>query len=266
MSPFFTPIEGPKFVISLPALLASNLFLWVMSYLWFRYTQKNPKNLKILRTLAVIQFIEYIVVVIWYYVVDYMAFPMPLFHCRIAKLLLIFLAVVKMDPKYRAIYSYAVPLAFAGTISSFIAPDPGPFAVPHITQCGFYIGHFFLIIFAIACLSFDTKALSKEDFINGQKLVFGFNFLIFFIARWSNMNYSYMLHPPIFKDLAKQIPYVVYVAIVFLAYGLLFSVSFLLVQYLQKVFFHEHLTDLQEKRRTLRTGNTEKDKKLWLKN
>ncbi len=233
MEQFFTAIKSQSSAFSLGFIIISNILLFmggIFPVYWYR---KHPGEKRLHKILALLQLTEYLTIFIWYYVVGYLDFPLPLYHCRLAKLILIILAFTGIEGRFRSFYAYAVPLAIFGGVAAFLVPDVDPFPWPHITYIGYFLGHFLLLMQGTAALTRDKGKLTKADLLRGQKILLSVNLVIMAIARLSGLNYSYMLKSPILKNFTEALPPVVYTLLVFLIYALLYFVSFYIACFLQ---------------------------------
>lgn len=223
-----------SFPLPIVLILLSTLVIGTTAtILWYR---KNPGDTKLLKILALLQLAEFLAVNIWYRVAGYLAFPLPLFHCRLAKIFMILFAFLprKYRKTMRPLLVYSLGMAIFGAISSFVYPDPDPFLWPHITHIGYFFGHFNLMLFATAFLAENTEPFKGKDLRKAQILLLATNVLILPIARSTGINYSYLLKSPLFNEPLQAFGPNIYVLIMILVYSLLFTVAFGVMTLIEK--------------------------------
>ena len=235
MEQFFTAERSQPSTFGLEFLVISNILLLLGGLFPVYWYKKHPGEKYLHKVLAVLQLVEYLSVFIWYYVVGYLDFPLPLYHCRLAKLILILLAFTGIEGRLRSLYAYAAPLAIFGAVSAFLVPTVDPFPWPHLTYVGYFLGHFILLLQGTAALMRDTAGLTKVDSRRGQGILLFCNLIIMVISRLSGLNYSYMLESPIFKEMFESISPWIYTIVLFLAYAFLYLLSFLIACFLQRL-------------------------------
>ncbi len=234
MEHFFTAQKSQPSAFALEFLIISNILLYMSVFLPVYRYKRHPDERYLHKVLAILQLIEYLSIFIWYYVSGYLDFPLPLYHCRLAKLILILTAFTGFGGRLRSLYVYAAPLAIVGAVSSFLIPNVDPFPWPHLTYIGYFFGHYILMLQAMAALMRDTAGLSKSDFWQGQGILFLANILIMAVARYTGTNYSYMLESPIFTDTFAKLSPPIYTLAIFLVYALLYCASFAAARLLQR--------------------------------
>ena len=229
---FFSSVHTgePTFTVPVIIALQALLVLGVLgTALWYR---KFPDSQRFLKVIAGLQLVEFLSVNIWYRVAGYLAYPLPLYHCRLAKILLILFAFLprKTRRTLRPLFIYAVVMAFFGPISSFVYPNPDPFQWPHITLVSYFFGHFNLIVFAMAYMMEDELRWTWKDLVHSQILLLVFNLGILVVARQTQTNYSYLLESPLFNAKLQAFGPTVFVVIMFAVYAILYSVSFFIMK------------------------------------
>lgn len=115
---------------------------------------------------------------------------LPLYHCRIAGLMLPLSYLIKKEN----IQSYFANLAIIGTLVAFAIPDPSKFAWPHITNITYVANHYLLIG---SGLLIGIKNKKSIDMKNIFIISLGMNILISMVNLKLNTNYGYLSHVPI---------------------------------------------------------------------
>lgn len=232
MADFFAPISNGEVTASLPLIIGLLLSLVVGVFFVVFWYKKRPKDEVLIKVFATLQVIEFLSVNIWYWWADYLLYPLPLYHSRISKLVLIFFAFApkKYREKLRGLLVYAISMGFAGSIAAFVYPNSDKFAWPHLTHVGYFGGHFILLILGMCFFFYEQKNFSVKDFFSAHKVIIVLNLFIVIVARLTQANYSYFLKSPLFDAKLQTLGPVIFTLIIHLAYAALFTVGFLVVR------------------------------------
>lgn len=235
MEEFLTSVSNGKIEFTFIHILVLNIITVTTILLTVIFNRKNPGKNTHIHIFSILQVIEFLSVNIWYQWSQYLAYPLPLFHCRLAKIILILFAVVpeKWRERFKALYLYALAMALFGGISSFAYPNPDPFLWPHITHIGYFFGHWVLIILSISHVMQMKKVLAWKDLLHAQILLLVSNIGILFVARKTGINYSYLLESPIAPKTFAQLDPNLFAVMMFVVYAILFTVSFALLRWIQ---------------------------------
>lgn len=179
---------------------------------------RKGNSAKMTRNLAVVLMIEQVVEYCWYIFAPYLQDPMPLYHCRLSKLLLV--VVVLFMKKSTAIKYYAIATGIYGAVAALAFPALDPFAYPHFTNFTFYITHTLIAIISVGLIASEDIKLTKKRFWQVQIVTQIMNILITLYNLITGENYAYLLEAPPSIKVPIDIP-VLYTATTFVAYGIL---------------------------------------------
>ncbi len=237
MDDFLTEVSNGVLDVRVELVLALLTSLFIGSALVLLWYKRKPEDKVLLVILAVLQIIEFVTINIWYWAMDYLLYPLPLYHCRIAKILLVLFVFLpsKWRRKARGVYIYTIGMAVLGAIASFVYPSSDAFLWPHITHVCYFFGHFNLMLFSIAMLMVEKERWTLSDFWKGQGVVLIFNILITIVARASHANYSYFLESPLFNEPLQANGPIVYTLILMFSYAVLFALAFLVIKGIERI-------------------------------
>lgn len=212
--------------------------LVLLLYLTFRLAADKKKLQRWIFICAAILLVDVVTTNIWYWTARYLVDPLPLYHCRIAKIILILFGfgAAASDKILQPVRQYACSIGLFGAISSFVYPDPDPFNFPHISLFSFYIGHAMLGVLAVGILLRGKHRWCLKDLIPLELFMVFINILIFVFDTVTGKNYSFFLWPPFFQSFPQIVGPYVYALIIFIVYGLLMLIGFSLLMGIQRLF------------------------------
>lgn len=223
-----------------PPLIHAALLLIFIALLaaTYRLAFDPQKQDRWIRFATIFLLADVVITNLWYWTAGYLVDPLPLYHCRIAEILLVVFgfwssAAGKIS---KALRQYACSIGFFGALSAYIYPDPDPFNFPHVSQFSFYIGHALIAIMAIALLLRGRERWHFKDMIPLQILMLILNILIFLFDLGTSKNYAFLLVPPFAERLPQLIGTYPYALLMAVIYGLLMVVSFSLLMAIQRCF------------------------------
>ena len=152
---------------------------------------KNHDNPYIVETFKWIQIIQLVVLYTWYIGFRLpLANSLPLYHCRLAMLAVVFL------PDNWRIKQYFALMGVSGALG-YPVFDPYDF-LPHITSFSFLIAHYALLGNSLVYLmnSYDKKALKKYQILF---YTFALDLFLVGVNHLTGGNYGLMTHPPFIK-------------------------------------------------------------------
>lgn len=168
--------------------------LMLMFILLFIYVAvKYHDNSYIVETFKWIQIIQLVVLYTWYIGFRLpLANSLPLYHCRLAMLAVVFL------PDNWRIKQYFALMGVSGAVFALGYPVFDPYDFPHITSFSFLIGHYALLGNSLVYLmnSYDKKALKKYQILF---YTFALDLFLVGINHLTGGNYGLMTHPPFIK-------------------------------------------------------------------
>lgn len=226
MENFFTTVKTVQPQYSIGTLLILNIVLLAATLFTIHRMGREGNKRPFMITLACLQLFELISINAWYWIADYKAFPLPLYHCRLTKWFLILIIFMNNSEKLRFLRLYAAPTAVMGAIGSFVVPDVDAFDWPHITTVGFFFGHLILMLLGVAVFLDDKTEWTRKDFFTGQKVLLGLNIFITAVARYTGINYAFMLSSPFMKATFAKLHPVLYTLLAYLAYAVVYTISF----------------------------------------
>ena len=153
----------------------------------YRY-RKNDKLLKILLATNVIL---QITLFIWYlgYKELFIMEGLPLYHCRIAVLMM----AVGYVAKRPAITRYFAWLGIIGTVITFGVPDPSDYLWPHLTNITFICTHYLITMNSLIIISKKEVRLNLKNVV---VITFIMNLVIMIANVILGSNYSYLMELP----------------------------------------------------------------------
>lgn len=168
--------------------------LMLMFILLFIYVAvKYHDNSYIVETFKWIQIIQLVVLYTWYIGFRLpLANSLPLYHCRLAMLAVVFL------PDNWRIKQYFALMGVSGAVFALGYPVFDPYDFPHITSFSFLIGHYALLGNSLVYLmnSYDKKALKKYQILF---YTFALDLFLVGVNHLTGGNYGLMIHPPFIK-------------------------------------------------------------------
>ena len=155
---------------------------------------KNHDNPYIVETFKWIQIIQLVVLYTWYIGFRLpLANSLPLYHCRLAMLAVVFL------PDNWRIKQYFALMGVSGAVFALGYPVFDPYDFPHITSFSFLIGHYALLGNSLVYLmnSYDKKALKKYQILF---YTFALDLFLVGVNHLTGGNCGLMTHPPFIKE------------------------------------------------------------------
>lgn len=174
-------------------LIIINLAILFLIFLYVR--NSNQKNEKLLYFGAIAQIIQQSLLFYWYFFHTnvYWSQGLPLYHCRIAMVVLVFCILFKKeDSKIALFLSY---IGFAGSIAAIAMPDMDKFLFPHITNFSYVLGHFILFLNSSIIIKNSNSKLSFKDIISITLIM---HILIKTVNYLTYANYGFLTRPPSF--------------------------------------------------------------------
>ena len=122
---------------------------------------------------------------------------LPIYHCRIVVLLIIYSILSKSQFFYSLIYYWSV----LGALSCVIYPVPDNFQFPHILTLLFFTSH--ISIFLYAKLKMDF--VKRDDYKKVMVYTFLYNLFLYIVNQFLNSNYGTLSEPPFLGELFSYI-------------------------------------------------------------
>ncbi|WP_343101547.1 TIGR02206 family membrane protein [Romboutsia sp. MSSM.1001216sp_RTP31141st1_G3_RTP31141_220114] len=169
--------------------------------------------------------VQQLTLYLWYFVGNYnfIREGLPLFHCRIAILMLAIGLIFKKD----FICKMGSYWGMFGSISALIFLGLDPFLFPHITQFSYFIGHILLLWGSVYLLFVKKIGMSKDDFKKILITTNLYHIVIFFVDRTINANYAYMKSSPI--GIGNNLNPFLYGFIVMMIFNIVLSIEYIII-------------------------------------
>lgn len=206
-------------------------------YLTYRLATRPTCLRRWLRLVACLLLFEQVMTNLWYFTSPYLVQPLPVFHCRIAKPILIVLCLFLYRSQSKVVLAlrrYAATVAFYGALASIAYPSPDPFQFPHWSIFSYYFGHLFLGILAIGLSVGAQENWTWKQVWPIQGITVLVNILTIVVAHLTQSNYGFYLEPPFVKSLPQTLGLVPYTLAIALVYALLAFVSYAVLMKVQK--------------------------------
>lgn len=194
--------------------------------------RKNDKLLKVLlATNALLQ----IILFIWYlgYKELFIMEGLPLYHCRIAVLMM----AVGYVAKKPVISRYFAWLGIIGTIIAFGVPDPSDYLWPHLTNITFICTHYLIAMSSLIIISRNEVKLNFRDVV---LITFIMNLVIMIANTILGSNYSYLMKLP------PALPIEVNKYIIFTIMTILLIIGEMLLDKISVAKMNKGVSDLSE--------------------
>lgn len=171
------------------------VIVFFLGFAWIARTSRKPGSGKLMRRLEKISLTVMasgqITYMIWFALSGSGGDKWPLYACRIACILLIFMYFVRWMP----LEQFSIYTALYGGISSVFYSTPKPFAFPHVTRIAFFATHIGLAYSALLRIlnhdeEIDIRSLKGAESVN--LAVIGLVLLIDIKFDW---NYMFLLSP-----------------------------------------------------------------------
>lgn len=162
---------------------------------------------------------------LWYFKGNYnfLQEGLPLFHCRIAIILIAIGMIFKKDFMMKMGSYWGI----FGSISALLFPGLDPFVFPHMTQFSFFTGHILLLWGSIYLLTVKKIGMSKDDFKKVLIITNLYHTVIFNINNLINSNYAYMKSSPI--EIGNKLNPILYGFIVMMIFNSILSLEYFII-------------------------------------
>ncbi len=223
---------GPSFPLPLQLIL---IFVFCLAIYSVLRLAGQPQRLKrLISGLSIALLLEQFLINLWYWTGPFLAEPLPLYHCRLAKLVYLIYFILPSEYKERiwartGLY-YACTVGFAGALSAFFKPTPDPFHFPHVAIFSYFIGHLLLGLLPLAYLLLDRERPGLAYFWRVQGLILAFNIFIIGANHVLHTNYAFFRKSPIMPDYFLHWPRLLYLVMLCAVYALLCLLSSLILK------------------------------------
>ena len=169
--------------------------------------------------------IQQITLYLWYFRGNYhfVQEGLPLFHCRIAIILIAIGMIFKKDFMMKMGSYWGI----FGSISALLFPGLDPFVFPHMTQFSYFIGHILLLWGSIYLLTVKKIGMSKDEFKKALIITNLYHTVIFNINNLINSNYAYMKSSPI--EIGNKLNPILYGFIVMMIFNSILSLEYFII-------------------------------------
>ncbi len=147
---------------------------------------------------------------------------LPLYHCRIAELAMIFALL----SKWTFAKSISIYLGGYGSIVALLIPVMEAFRFPHITNFAYFLGHTLMIWTVTYLLAAADYAFTKAELIKIVIFLNLANLVILAANPALRMNYAYFEFSPIFTEFFQTWPRGIYLSVLFGLYNLLLWLTY----------------------------------------
>ena len=171
---------------------------------------------------GIVLLIQQTILYLWYFKGNYHFIQegLPLFHCRIA-IILISIGMISKKDFMMKMGSY---WGIFGSISALLFPKLDPFVFPHMTQFSYFIGHILLLWGSIYLLTVKKVGMSKLDFKKVFIITNLYHIAMFNINNLINSNYAYMKSSPI--GIGNKLNPILYGFIVMMIFNLILILEY----------------------------------------
>lgn len=220
---FFRTVEGinkfKSFGIVHIILLLISLFGGIL------ILKKKNENRLIELFIGIVLLTQQTILYLWYFLGNYkfLSEGLPLFHCRIAIILISLGLVLKKDFMMKMGSYWGI----CGSILALLFVNLDSFAFPHITQFSYFIGHIFLLWGCIYILNVKKLGMSKIDFNKAFIITNLYHIVISKINYLINSNYAYMKSSPI--EIGIKLNPILYGFIVMMIFNLVLLIEFIIL-------------------------------------
>lgn len=220
---FFTGSTGQNNFVLFGQIHLLILLVAVIGSFYILFTKKESRKAELVIGSTLI--LQQISLYSWYFKSNYniLTEGLPLYHCRIA-ILLLGLGLLFKNKALMKIGSY---WGIFGSIAALLSPGVDPFTFPHITQFSFFIGHLFLLWGALYILFVKKVGMSSHDLKLALIFTNIYHPLMFIINSNISSNYGYMNRPPI-SALNVVNPYI-YSFGVIITFNLILFIEYILI-------------------------------------
>ncbi|WP_278548429.1 TIGR02206 family membrane protein [Paraclostridium bifermentans] len=183
---------------------------------------KKRENRLFELSIGIVLLIQQTTLYLWYLKGNYHLVQegLPLFHCRIAIILIAIGMIFKKDFMMKMGSYWGI----FGSISALLFPGLDPFVFPHMTQFSYFIGHILLLWGSIYLLTVKKVGMSKSDFKKVFIITNLYHIAMFNINNLINSNYAYMKSSPI--GIGNKLNPILYGFIVMMIFNSILSLEY----------------------------------------
>ena len=200
-----------------PPLLSKELHVLLLCLIFFLFvlTLWNYQDRRYRNFFLALQWVQVLSLYSWYALFAFSwQLSLPLYHCRIAMLGILFI------PHSHPWKVYLAMMGLLGSMVSLIYPVLDNYAFPHITHFSFFLGHIALMV---NCLVYLLLNFQKEGYQLRHQVYFLalINLLILTVSFLTGGDYGFMRHLPILESDHVWLNYGIMTFVFGLALGLL---------------------------------------------
>lgn len=186
MMGFFSPETCPPPVLGGAARFALFLGVCLVFFISLKYLQKKEVS----RFFYRLQIFQMVLLYGWYLAVFMpLSESLPLYHCRLAVLALLFLKSPNKLKKYFAL------IGVFGPLCALLDPTLDPYPLFHVTFLSYMIGHYALLGNGLFSLYQERKTfLSYKDILSLTAIL---NAVLLFVNQLTGGNYGFLSQPPL---------------------------------------------------------------------
>ncbi len=193
------------------------LFWLFIAFIIFLY--KKGKGETALKVSAIVLLADQIIENTWFWTAPYLEDPLPLYHCRIAKVF--FPLVVLFFRKSKYFKQLLITIGLYGSIVALAYPNIDPFSFPHITNIDFFLSHYLIGAIAVLLVLIEKIKPTLRLVLSTQLSMLLFNCFLIVINLMTNKNYGFLFKPPLLPDLLGKLSLPAYTTLVCFVYALL---------------------------------------------
>lgn len=139
----------------------------------------------------------------WYIYSDFDQDYLPLYHCRLAMIILLIDGIYRFLRPSRIsrsnfLQQFAVTMGTFGAWLAMILPAPDPYAFPHVTNFTYLLGHWALGILCLCHLRSWERRPRWQDLLTAEGFLLGYNIFLTIFNRLTGENYGYFYELPFF--------------------------------------------------------------------
>jgi hypothetical integral membrane protein (TIGR02206 family) len=203
-----------------------HLTLLIISLLGIMIILKIKRESKFFEiSIGSILLVQQLTLYLWYFRGKYhfLQEGLPLFHCRIAIIMLIIGLVLKKDFMAKMGSYWGI----FGSVSALLFPELDPFSFPHITQISYFIGHILLLWGSIYLLFVKKIGMNKSEFKKVLFITNIYHVLIFILNNRIHSNYGFMSTSPI--GIGNNLNPFLYGFIVMTIFNIILSIEYITI-------------------------------------
>lgn len=214
-----------------------HLFLLIVAFLGSVIIVKSKKESRLFEIfIGSILLVQQLTLYTWYIGGNYhfLKEGLPLFHCRIAIIMLIIGLIFKNDFMTKMGSYWGV----FGSTSALIFPGLDPFAFPHITQISYFIGHILLLWGSVYLLFVKNIGMSKIEFKKVLIITNIYHITIFVLNNIIGSNYAYMKSSPI--GIGNSLNPFLYGFVVMTIFNMILSIEYIIINRIENKGLEEY--------------------------